>query len=623
MQKVLWDVEVYSNVFLCSIKDYDTKEITIWEISQRKNDFKAIKEFFSGFKGFLVSFNGIHYDNCIILWLLHNGGKGSVEEFLIKLKAWSDKVINEDFWWNDKNLSKYKYHNMWVDVDLFLYWSKMLRLSKKISLKGLGIQLGYPTVQELPYEPSSILESHEIDELIHYNSVHDLGILELLLSTMEDEVRLRNYVKKEYGLNCMSFDAPKIASEILLLHYCKETWDDEYDGMIYEFFYNKVRDIRKSRFTVGKSLDLPPITFQLKEFQELYKKMCNASRSFSEEINIIHKNTAIKLSYGIGGLHSVNNNEIYKEDKDNLIVTSDVASMYPNLIINYKLIRYNEILNKYIQVKEDRIDAKATGNKTKDSFLKLILNSTSGLIDNEHSWLYYPEGAMKLRLMGQLVLTVVIDRLVVKGYKVISANTDGIECIILKNSEQDYYDIVNKVGKEFNLIFEHEKYKQIIYQNVNSYICETYNTKKPLKQKGVFVEKPDLSNSVDFLIIPKALKAYFIDGVKVEDFVRNHTNIYDFCCSKKVDKSYYVTWTNPQGVTSKQQKLNRFYASTKGGYIMKNRKDETHHLLKASGVMIYNQHLDTFPDDVNYRYYIHEINTIIRELENCNQLSLF
>jgi hypothetical protein len=56
---------------------------------------------------------------------------------------------------------------------------------------------------------------------------------------------------------------------------------------------------------------------------------------------------------------------------------------------------------------------------------------------------------------------------------------------------------------------------------------------------------------------------------------------------------------------------------------MKNRKNESHHLLKSSGVMIYNQRLDTFPTDVNYTYYIHEINTIIRELENCNQLSLF
>lgn len=623
MQKVLYDVEVYPNCFLCSIKDYDTKKVTIWEISERKNDFKQIKAFFSTYKGFLVSFNGIHYDNCIILWLLNNGGKGSVSEFLLSLKQWSDKVINEDFWWNDKKLSKYKYHNMWTDVDLFLYWSKMLRLSKKISLKSLGIQLGYSTVQELPYEPNKQLVASEIDELIHYNSVHDLGILELLLNKMEGEVKLRSYVKREYELNCMSFDAPKIASEILLQHYCKESWIEGYDDHQYGDLKTKIQSVRKNRFTTGKPLSLPPISFQLPAFQKLYTAMCNAKRDFSEEVIIVHKNTALKLSYGIGGIHAVNKNEIYKEDDNNLIVTSDVASMYPNLIINYKLIRYEEILNKYIQVKEDRIDAKATGNKTKDAFLKLILNSTSGLIDNEHSWLYYPEGAMKLRLMGQLVLTVVIDRLVVKGFNVISANTDGIECIIPKESEQDYYSIVNQVGKEFNLIFEHEKYKQIVYQNVNSYICETYNSKKPLKQKGLFVESPDLSNSTDFLIIPKALKAYFIDGVDVEQFVRNHTEIYDFCCSKKVDKSYYVTWTSPEGVTSKQQRLNRFYASTKGGYILKNRDGSFSHLLKASGVQIYNNYTPEFPKDINYTYYIKEIKSIIRDLYNHNQLSLF
>jgi hypothetical protein len=200
---------------------------------------------------------------------------------------------------------------------------------------------------------------------------------------------------------------------------------------------------------------------------------------------------------------------------------------------------------------------------------------------------------------------------------------DGIEAIIPKDSEQAYYDIVNKVGEEFNLVFEHEKYKKIVYQNVNSYICETYNTKKPLKQKGLFVENPDLGNSVDFLIIPKALKAYFIDGVKVEDFVHNHKEIYDFCCSKKVDKSYTVTWTNSDFVTFKLQRLNRYYASLKGGYIMKNRNGSSTHLLKDSGVMIYNQHLDTFPTDINYRFYIHQIKSIIRELENFNQLSLF
>jgi hypothetical protein len=296
--------------------------------------------------------------------------------------------------------------------------------------------------------------------------------------------------------------------------------------------------------------------------------------------------------------------------------------MYPNLIINYNLLRQPEVLNLYAAVKADRIEAKKNKDKSKDALLKLILNSTSGMIDNQYSWLYYPEGAMKLRLMGQLILTVAIERLVLADYQVISANTDGIEVIVPKDKVLEYETIIDKVGKEFNLEFEHENYKKIIYQNVNNYICQTENFK--LKQKGLFVEKPDLGNSVDYLIIPKALKAFYIDNIPVKQFVESHTNILDFCCSQKVDKSYHIMWTNPQFVTSKQQRLNRFYASTKGGYIFKCRNNTQGHLLKESGVMIYNNHNpDVFPSDINYKFYISEINKIINQINRNNQISLF
>jgi hypothetical protein len=223
--------------------------------------------------------------------------------------------------------------------------------------------------------------------------------------------------------------------------------------------------------------------------------------------------------------------------------------------------------------------------------------------------------------MGQLILTLTIERLVLAGYQVISCNTDGIEVIVPQDKLMDYRDIVNQVGSEFNLEFEHEVYKKIIYMNVNNYLAQT-ETK--LKQKGLFVEKPELGNSVDYLIIPKALKAYYIDNVPVKQFVESHTNIFDFCCSQKVDKSYHVEWTSPNFIKSKQQRLNRFYASTKGGYIFKCRDNTQGHLLKESGVMIYNNHNpDVFPNDVNYKFYIAEINKIINQINKNNQISLF
>lgn len=606
-QKVIYDVECYSNVFLCAIQDVDTKEKIVWEISDRTNQYEKIVRFFIGFKQYLIGFNSIHYDNCMVLYIIHNKCD-NVENYLQKLKEWSDYIIQNDFWWKDSELKKYKYQNRWVDIDLFLYWSKMLRLSKKLSLKGLAIQLNYPVVQELPFDPSMSLNHAQIDELRHYNSVHDLGITQLLYDNMLNEVKLRQYIGNTYDLKCYSWDAPKIASELLLQEYCKLTNQEP-------------KYVKSLKFEHKDKLELPFIDFKLDCFKKLYKGMSNALNEFSEEIVLIKGNTRLKLTYGRGGLHSVNENESYFEDDDNYIITSDAASLYPNFIINYGLLRQPEVLELYTKVKADRIDAKKNKDKSKDALLKLILNSTSGMIDNTYSWLYYPEGAAKLRFMGQLMLTYLIEKLVLADFQVISCNTDGVETIVPKNKYAEYSNIISDVGKEFNLDFEDEFYKKIIYKNVNNYLAKT---ESKLKQKGLFVEKPELGNSVDYLIIPKALKAYYIDNIPVKQFVESHTNILDFCCSQKVDKSYHIEWTSPEFIKSKQQRLNRFYASTKGGYIYKCRNGKQNHLLKESGVMIYNNHNpNVFPTDVNYRFYIAQINKIITEISNKNQLNLF
>ncbi len=617
--KILYDVEVYKNVFLCTIMNYDTNEKTIWEISTRKNDLEQVKEFFNTFKGFLVSFNGIHYDNCIILYLISIKFT-TVEEFLLKIKAWSDHIITTERWWSDRSLSKYKYHNRWIDVDLFLYWAKSLRISKKISLKGLAIQLGYHTVQELPFDPGMELNYDQIDELAHYNSVHDIDILKLLLETFEEKTKvsvgnlgtvdLRQYVSSKYHVNAYSWDVPKIASEILLIDYCNAERLDP-------------KEVRNTRHTYGAKLPLPAMDFKLKQFKSLYEEMSKAERSFDKEIVLLEGNTAIKLTYGKGGIHSVNRNETYEEDNLNYILTSDASSMYPNGMINHQLFRFNSVLKRFTEMKDERVEAKKNKEKSKDALFKLILNGTSGLLDQEYSWLYYPEGAMKLRLLGQLVITLVIERLVLAGFQVLSANTDGIECIVPKNRLEEYYQIVNQVGTETNLNFEHQKYKKIVYANVNNYIALTEDNK--IKQKGsYFLTEPELGNSVDYLVIPKALQAWYIDGVKPEDFVVNHKNVLDFCCSQKVDKSYHIMWTDRNFVSKKQQRLNRFYASTKGGYIYKCRDGKQSHLMKQSGVTIYNNHKeDIFPDDINYKFYISQIKTIINQIKNNNQLQLF
>jgi hypothetical protein len=335
----------------------------------------------------------------------------------------------------------------------------MLRISKKLSLKSLGIQLGYPVVQELPYKPSSILTLDDIPKLREYNQLHDLGILRLLTENMENDIKLRGNILNNYNLNCWSWDAPKIASEALLQDYCKIT--------------NKnVNDVRNQKFEkpplyLNKCLHGFEPEFKLPIFQKLWTDILNSKDGFSQEIVVLQNNTSIKLTYGIGGLHSVNNNEIYITDSDYQVITSDVASMYPNIIVNYNCIRFPEVLQKYKQFGQDKKDGKKEGNKPKETFSKLILNSTSGLLDNQHSWLYYPEGAMRLRLIGQLILTKFIEVCIINNWQVVSANTDGIEVIVPKHQLQQYENILNMTCNKFNLNLEHEYYNKIVYANVN------------------------------------------------------------------------------------------------------------------------------------------------------------
>ena len=368
MNVVEYDIEVYPNAFMVGLKDYNTKEVTHWEVSKEYNNLFEINNFFTKYDKYLVSFNGIHYDNLIIKYIIKHYkelSKLSIVEINTRIKRFSDLVIDREV--HDEKLKPYIYQEQsWIDIDLFCYWSKMLRISKKISLKSLGIQLNYPVVQELPYSPSTELTSKQLKEVRNYNNVHDLGILDFLFIRMLPDVSLRKAIKKDYNLNCMSWDAIKIASESLLQDYCNETNQNPNDVRKWKF--------EKPTIHVKDILsDFNP-NFKLKVFQDLYNRILNSVDEFSEELIVNEGNTSLLLSYGVGGLHNLFENKMYNTDENYVIVDSDVASLYPNLIINYKCIRFLEVLDRYKNIKSERMIFKKTKQKIKDLFFKLQLN---------------------------------------------------------------------------------------------------------------------------------------------------------------------------------------------------------------------------------------------------------
>lgn len=295
LEKKLYDIEVYKNFFCVGIRDYLTDELTYFEISEERNDIREINEFFGNYKGFLISFNGIHYDNMVIKLLLasYNDWEDRPwQQVCTELKYFSDKLIADIF---DDQIKKLKYAKVgWIDIDLYLYWSKLLRISQKISLKGLGIQMGYPVVQDLPYSPDDILRRDQLPKLRTYNTIHDLGVLKMLASEMEGDIKLRALIYKDYKINAWSLDAPKIAGEVLLKDYCKKTGLNEYS-------VSKQRFERPTLYIKDCLKGFNP-DFQLPLFQKLWEDVNNSVDSFSKDLHVNIGKTNIILTYGVGGL---------------------------------------------------------------------------------------------------------------------------------------------------------------------------------------------------------------------------------------------------------------------------------------------------------------------------------
>jgi len=620
-QRSTIDVETLLGCFTITFLDYDSDNYEQYVISERINQIQEIKEKLKRVNYF-IGFNNIHFDSIICNWLINQ--KETTPE---KIYNVAQTVIEQDDNYNKyRQYSKYKYNSPWINVDLFMYWSKMLRLSKKMSLKYFAVNLDM-VVQEMPMSHSKKeFKPYEILEVLSYN-YNDCLVTKALAKKLNEQINLRVGIKQTYNLDAISWDAPKIASELLLDSYCKLTFEKEFANgetpADYTNFYDYKKTIRNTKpdgYDFINKEYLPKIEFKTKEFQDLYIEICNSKNGFEKEI--IHKKfngSRVKISYGSGGIHTVHKNEEYLSNSKSTLWTSDVSSLYPTLLENYKFInpKIHEVLDIYSQKKKERIEAKRNKWTVINETLKLVLNSTTGLLDNSYSWLYSPGPIMGLRLTGQLILTRLLEECNLSSFSVISMNTDGAEVIIPVGKEKAYLQVIKTIEKEFNIEFEHDQYKSIRYKTVNDYIAITTSNK--IKVKGEFLYEKEIDKSNEFLIIPIAVKEYFVNNIPVEITINNHKNIFNFCAAKKIDKKYKVYHMETQ-----QQQLNRFYVSKKGGYLYKKKegKNTLEHVFKESGIQIINNIPEEFPTDIDNQFYIKSARNIIKLFEK-EQISLF
>ena len=146
---------------------------------------------------------------------------------------------------------------------------------------------------------------------------------------------------------------------------------------------------------------------------------------------------------------------------------------------------------------------------------------------------------------------------------------------------EKYLEICREWEEMTKLELEHDEYSKLILRDVNSYIGIYINNK--VKCKGTF-EWEDLQNhksshlhkNKSFLVIPKAIYEYFVNGIKPEDYLKSNNNLYDYCGAVKAKGgwSFYERKIEDGEYSStKLQKINRYYISNNGVKLVKIHND--------------------------------------------------
>lgn len=619
---IVYDIEIFPNVFHCTCKDTETNKLYFFEISNRKNQLTELVDFFFfkniGDKMF-CGYNNKHYDDVIINYLI---------DFYYKMDSLSYlKICNSLF-----NLSstivtseegdtskfkRWKYAKYFYSMDLLtmLFSSKL-----RVGLKEMQVTMHYKNVEEYSGDFSQFLPDSEIDNMIEYN-INDVESTTELLNRLKDDVQLRLFIEKEYGIDALSMDSVKFGETLLLKKYCEETRLSE----------QYVKTLRSPMDYIPlKDVILPFISYKNPKLQDVLKDM-KSQIVYSKERKGYEKKfvlSNVRYSVGVGGIHSLHTPQIFVPSDNEYIGHSDVASMYPSFIIKYKWIPRHlgeEFWQVYSQIYKERIEAKHSGQKLKNLALKLTLNSVTGKMQQETSWMYDPFSVFKIRINGQLILLMLVDRLLELNCKIVQVNTDGVMYIAQKTQREAVQEAVSEVERLTQLTFESDDYEAFYQYAINDYfgVEKGYSQShdpKLIEKKGMFITDPRLGKGLAPAIIPKAVINYFLTKQPTSEYIKSSKNIKDFLMYQRVDKKFKVLHGDVP-----IQRINRFYASTNDYSLFKvDPTGKVANMLTKSGVTILNK-MNNIPIEgrhLNYQYYISEANKIISEFIY-QQLELF
>jgi hypothetical protein len=474
----LYDTECFPNLWLLKLRAGSQ----LWTFALLPgerfgpDDCQNIARVFSLFR--TISFNGNYYDVPMIAAAL---GGYTCEQ----LKWLNDEIIvNQKKPW-ELGLPEWKPAD---HIDLIEV------------APGAGSQKQYAgrihckTMRDLPYEPDRFLTPSEMIEVERYCE-NDLLVLGALHEALQPQLDIREKLSARYGMDLRSKSDAQLA-EAVLKRRCEQAvghriykpeidWNlaFRYEPPAFLRFQSASLQatfaaVRESIFTLGMSgaVAMPP---QL------------------DGLEIAIGSSVYRL--GIGGLHSSEKCITHRADENTVLREADVASYYPNLIINsgkFPLALGAVFLREFALIKDERLQAKALEKELKRQGLdfiaahaeneggKIMINGTFGKTGSPYSVLFAPQMLIQTTMTGQLALLMLIEGHEMNGIPVVSANTDGLVIKCPRGRLADSDRLLKQWEQDTGLEMETGEYAAVYSRDVNNYFAVKSDGK--VKRKGEY-----------------------------------------------------------------------------------------------------------------------------------------
>jgi len=615
------DYETLSNCFVAVFKHYKTDETHIFSVCLLQNDYVKFTEFLKENvenNEWHISYNGLAFDAQVTHNIIKNHDNLILmegEEIAEEIYGYAQEAIKRS---NNREFQEFPEWHMTVkQIDLYKlnHWDNPAKMS---SLKWIEYTMDWNNILDMPiHHETEITTQKQLNIIVDY-CINDVAATKEIFIRSKPLIKLRKNLTDQYDINLYSASEPRISKELFAYYLSKELKIPKYD-------LKKLRTFRSVIKIDGLILDY--IKFETPEFNNLLNKFKTVELNPNQtkggfKYSVSYR--GVKTHFGLGGAHGAAKAGVYESDEDNIIMSSDVTSFYPNLAIMNKISPAHLDKKAFCDLYEwFFIERKKIPKSDPMNYVyKIILNSTYGLSNDKNSFLYDPQFTMFITVNGQLTLMMLYEMIMEAIPEAIPLlqNTDGVETIIPRSKVDLYNEVCKKWEEITNLNLEHDSYKKLILADVNNYIGIDDHGKAKCKGRFEF-NNLALHKNKSKLIIPKAIYAYFVDGTLPEHTLKHNRNILDYCIGGKSKGNWQQvarSIKDKEGYEENLQKINRYYISNKGVKIIKVNKTDKREIQLESGrwmQTIFNdiKEKEWKDYDINQKYYL---DAIEKEIDN-------